>query len=125
MENYVDGIHPVRPHNKKKKSNPSTDESTLEDSYEGPLHVPMSVLDGCKQSFLAADDQREKASMQFFASTTLMAILCRHNRVLWVVDMRSVGEKQHYILVLLEILFQHLPLQFAIGLLYNIGCQTH
>ena len=125
MENYVDGIHPVRPHNKKKKSNPSMDESTLEDGYEGLLRVPMSILDGCKQSFLAADDQREKASTQFFASTMLIAILCCHDRVLWVVNMWSVGEKQHYILVLLEILFQHLPLQFAIGLLYNIGCQTH
>ena len=125
MENYVDGIRPARPHNKKKKSNPSTDESTLEDGYEGPLCVPTSVLDGCEQSFLAADDQREKASMQFFASTALMAILCRHDRVLWVVDMWSAGEKQHYILILLEILFQHLPLQFAIGLLYDIGCQTH
>ncbi|KIM34886.1 hypothetical protein M413DRAFT_32940 [Hebeloma cylindrosporum] len=28
-------------------------------------------------------------------------------------------------LVLLEILFQHLPPQFLIGLLYDIGCQTH
>ena len=55
----------------------------------------------------------------------LMAILCHHDRVLWVVDMRSVGEKQYYVLILLEILFQHLPPQFVIGLLYNIGCQTH
>jgi len=126
MENYVDNIRPAKPRNKKKKANSSTDESTLEeDGYEGPLRVPTSVLDGCERSFLAADEQREKASTQFFASTALMAMLCRHDRVLWVVDMRSAGEKQHYVLVLLEILFQHLPPRFAIGLLYDIACQTH
>lgn len=126
MENYVDSVRPARPSNKKKKSTPLTDESALgEDGYEGPLRVPTSVLDGCEKSFLAADEQREKASTQFFASTALMALLCRHDRVLWVVDMRSAGEKQHYVLVLLEMLFQHLPLRFRIGLLYDIGCQVH
>jgi len=39
--------------------------------------------------------------------------------------MRSASEKQHYVLVLVEILFQHLPLSFTIGLLYDIGCQLH
>ena len=126
MENYVESVRPARSRNKKKKPNSSTDESSLgANGYEGPLRVPTSVLDGCEQSFLAADEQREKASSQFFASTALMAILCRHDRVLWVVDMRSAGEKQHYALVLLKTLFQHLPPHFAIGLLYDIGCQIH
>ena len=52
-------------------------------------------------------------------------MLCCHNRVLWVVNMWSAGEKQHYVLVLLEILFQHLPPKFVIGLLYDISCQIH
>jgi hypothetical protein len=125
MENYVESVRHARSRNKKKKPNP-TDESALgADGYEGPLRVPISVLDGCEQSFLAADEQREEASSQFFASTALMAILCRHDRVLRVVDMRSAGEKQHYVLVLLKMLFQHLPPHFAIGLLYDIGCQIH
>jgi hypothetical protein len=54
-----------------------------------------------------------------------MALLCRHDIVLWIVNMRSAGEKQHYVLVLVETLFQHLPLLFTIGLLYDIGCQLH
>ena len=57
MENYIDSVHPARPPNKK-KCNPATDESTLEeDGYEGPLHVLTSVLNGCERSFLAADEQ--------------------------------------------------------------------
>ncbi|KAG6805647.1 hypothetical protein H0H92_014612, partial [Tricholoma furcatifolium] len=52
-----------------------------------------------------------------------MALLCRHDVVLFIANMRSMGEKQHYVVVLVETLFQHLPLSFTIGLLYDIGCQ--
>ncbi|TFK71090.1 hypothetical protein BDN72DRAFT_870121 [Pluteus cervinus] len=94
-------------------------------SYEGTMKVPISVLDGCEASFTAADERRKKASTQWFDDTAIMALLCRHDRVLWLVNMRSAGEKQHYALVLLETLFQHLPLHFIIGVLYDIGCQLH
>ncbi|KAG2029820.1 hypothetical protein BDR03DRAFT_835020, partial [Suillus americanus] len=36
------------------------------DDYEDGMRVPTSVLDGCGDSFLAADEKREKASTQFF-----------------------------------------------------------
>ena len=58
MENYVESAFPARSHNKKKKPNPLTDKSSLgADGYEGPLCVPMSILDRSKQSFLAVDKQ--------------------------------------------------------------------
>ena len=58
MENYIESVHPARSRNKKKKPNPSTEDSSLgADGYEGPLHVPTSILDGCEQSFLAVDEQ--------------------------------------------------------------------
>ncbi|TFK58163.1 hypothetical protein BDN72DRAFT_733400, partial [Pluteus cervinus] len=96
------------------------DDPESEDVCEDYLAVPNSVLNGCEASFTAADERREKASTQFFDDTALMALLCRHDRVLWIANMRSAGEKQHYTLVLLETLFQHLPLIFKIGLLYDI-----
>ncbi|KAI6167670.1 hypothetical protein EDD17DRAFT_1773287 [Pisolithus thermaeus] len=83
----------------------------------------MSVLDGCGDSFHAADENRKKASTNFFADTGLMALLCRHDHVLWLVNMTSAGEKQHYALVLLKYLFEHLPTTTTVGLLYDIGCQ--
>ncbi|KAJ7097513.1 hypothetical protein C8R43DRAFT_907717 [Mycena crocata] len=46
-----------------------------------------------------------------------MALLCRHDRVLWLVNMRTAGEKQYYVLVLLEMLFQHLPADICGGAL--------
>ncbi|KAF8834398.1 hypothetical protein BDN67DRAFT_985349, partial [Paxillus ammoniavirescens] len=60
---------------------------SIEDVVEKGMHVPVSVLDGCGQSFIAADERREKASTQFFADTGLMALLCHHDRVLWLVNL--------------------------------------
>ncbi|KIN98925.1 hypothetical protein M404DRAFT_156394 [Pisolithus tinctorius Marx 270] len=37
--------------------------------------------------------------------------------------MTSAGEKQHYALVLVKHLFDHLPAKMTVGLLYDIGCQ--
>ncbi|KAJ7801288.1 hypothetical protein B0H14DRAFT_3783813 [Mycena olivaceomarginata] len=51
-----------------------------------------------------------------------MSLLCRHDRVLWVVNMHSAGEKQFYGIALLETLFQHLPLNISVGFLYDVAC---
>ncbi|KAG0701127.1 hypothetical protein DFH29DRAFT_982844 [Suillus ampliporus] len=94
-----------------------------EDCYEEGMHIPVSILNGCGDSFIAADEKREKASTRFFTDTGLMALLCRHDCVLWVMNLTLAGEKQHYALALLDQLFKHLPAQMTIGLLYDIGCQ--
>jgi hypothetical protein len=52
-----------------------------------------------------------------------MALLCRHDRVLWLANLTSAGEKQHYALALLDQLFKHIPPQMTVGLLYDIECQ--
>ncbi|KAJ7700448.1 hypothetical protein B0H17DRAFT_1128860 [Mycena rosella] len=97
-----------------------------DDKYEGAsLKVPRSFLNECESSFKAADDKREKASTKFFDDTGIMGILCRHDRVLWLVNMRTAREKQYYVLVLLETLFQHLPANIRVGVLYDIACQLH
>ncbi|OAX31515.1 hypothetical protein K503DRAFT_794937 [Rhizopogon vinicolor AM-OR11-026] len=87
-----------------------------DDRYEEGMHVPVSVLDGCGKKW-------EKESTRFFTDTGLMALLCRHDCVLWIVNLTSAGEKQHYALTLLDRLFKHLPRQMTVGLLYDIGCQ--
>ncbi|KAG6914746.1 hypothetical protein DXG01_015539 [Tephrocybe rancida] len=118
MEKYVEFIRSKKASTRKK---PNTEEP---DHFKGSLHVPKSVLDGCEAGFTAADSCCEKASTQFFDDTALMVLLCHHNVVLFITNMRSAGEKQHYVMVLLETLFQHLPLPYRVGLLYDIGCQT-
>ncbi|KAL0574854.1 hypothetical protein V5O48_007108 [Marasmius crinis-equi] len=121
MEDYVDSIRPTtsRPRNSEERGEGEEED----DGYEGAMKVPRSALDGCEASFTAADERREKASTQFFDCTALMALLCRHDRVLWIANMTSAGEKQHYVLALVEKLFEHLPPGFKVGLLYDIACQ--
>ncbi|KAG1809553.1 hypothetical protein EV424DRAFT_1473854 [Suillus variegatus] len=108
---------------RKRKQPAATEEEG--DDYEDGMRVPISVLDDCGDSFLAADEKCEKASTQFFADTGVMAMLCRHDCVLWLANMMSAGEKQHYALTLIKKLFDNLPTDMTIGLLYDIGCQLH
>ncbi|KAF8834446.1 hypothetical protein BDN67DRAFT_1016497 [Paxillus ammoniavirescens] len=93
----------------------------IEDVVEEGMHVPVSVLDGCRQSFIAGDERQEKASTQFFADTGLMALLCRHDHVLWLVNLTSAREKQHYALALLKQFIAHIPDDMRVGFLYDIG----
>jgi hypothetical protein len=92
------------------------------DGYEEGMKVPISVLNDCGESFKAADEKREKASTQFFSDTGLMALLCRHDRVLWLVNMTHAGERQHYALALLRRLFDNIPSDMTVGLLYDVAC---
>jgi hypothetical protein len=118
MEEFVDSIRP-------KTTKKTTRAEEEQDGFEGPMKVPSSVLDECYSSFLAADEKCQKASTQLFSDTGLMALLCRHDCVLWLVNMTSAGERQHYALALLNTLFKHLPSEIRVGLLYDIGCQLH
>ncbi|KAG6914194.1 hypothetical protein DXG01_001825, partial [Tephrocybe rancida] len=126
MDHYVSAIRPLRKPQQVKHARQEP-EDLDHDHYEGGtaghLRVPKSVLDDCEVGFTAADDCREKASTQFFDDTALMALVCHHDIVLWLVNMCSAGEKQHYTIVLLETLFQHLPPKARARLLYDIGCQ--
>ncbi|KIK91623.1 hypothetical protein PAXRUDRAFT_59669, partial [Paxillus rubicundulus Ve08.2h10] len=53
------------------------------------------------EPFPAADEKHQKASTCFFADTGLMGLLCHHDCVLWLINMTSPGERQHYTLVLI------------------------
>ncbi|KAF9504223.1 hypothetical protein BS47DRAFT_1251606, partial [Hydnum rufescens UP504] len=87
--------------------------------------VPDSVLNSCERLFLAANENREKASTSAFADTGLMAMICHHDHVLSMVNITSAGEKQYYAVALLEALFRELPTWWRAGILYDIGCNLH
>ncbi|KAF8172859.1 hypothetical protein K438DRAFT_1611643, partial [Mycena galopus ATCC 62051] len=121
-EAYVDSVRDTsdKSQDRRKRVVREVDE---DDGYEYErLPLPRSVYDACEASFKAADEKREKASTEFFEDTALMALLCRHDRVLWLANMHSAGEKQFYVIALVETLFQHLPLAIRVGLLYDVGC---
>ncbi|KAF7334903.1 hypothetical protein MSAN_02360300 [Mycena sanguinolenta] len=126
MEEYVDSVRNTKPSKKCRKAADATEgDQDEDDHYEHEkLKLPRSVLDVCEVSFKAADENRQKASSQFYDDTSLMALLCRHDRVLWLVNMDSAGEKQFNVWLLLETLMQHLPLDVLVGVLYDITCQA-
>ncbi|KAJ7442423.1 hypothetical protein FB451DRAFT_1343897 [Mycena latifolia] len=120
-EAYVDGVRETEDRGRKRHK--AMRDALEEDGYEHPLlRLLRSVLDGCEASFKAADEKREKASTRFFEDTAIMGLLCRHDRVLWLINMHSAGEKQFYVIALLETLFQELPLNIRVGLLYDVAC---
>lgn len=125
MEEHVDSIRDSKPSEKKQRKATVTEVEDEDDIYEHKdLKLPRSVLDSCEASFKAADENRQKASSQFYSDTGLMALLCRHDRVLWLVNMHSPGEKQFNVWLLLETLMQHLLLNVVLGVMYNISCQA-
>ncbi|KAF8574524.1 hypothetical protein K439DRAFT_1649758 [Ramaria rubella] len=101
------------------------DQSVEEDGFDGDMPIPRSVLHECNESFIAADEALIKASMIFFDNTGIMALLCHHDHVLWVANMKSTGEKQFYAITLLLTLLQHLPTQTKVGTFYDIACKLH
>ncbi|KAG6807165.1 hypothetical protein H0H92_008576 [Tricholoma furcatifolium] len=80
MERYVESLRPSRttPADKRQKQGSVDETDVFEQSHHGSLRIPKSVLDGCEESFTAADSRRVKASTQFFDETALMA---SHQRI--------------------------------------------
>jgi len=107
MEEIVTEAHPQAA---PKKCHGVQSQSATDMDFEPGMPILTAVLDECSNSFTAADSNCVKASTQFFADTGLIALLCRHDHVLWLVNMTSAGEKQYYALCLLDKLFQHIPL---------------
>ncbi len=93
MEDFVNLVRQAKPTTTSRKKQRTASNDDNDDGYEAGLRVPTSVLNECEGSFVAADERREKASTQFFDDTGLMALLCRHDRPLWLVNMRSAGGK--------------------------------
>ncbi|KIJ42717.1 hypothetical protein M422DRAFT_170753, partial [Sphaerobolus stellatus SS14] len=64
-----------------------------------------------------------KASTAVYVDTGLIAIVCHHDHLLWVINMTSGGERQYYAYALIKVLFDNLPLDWNVGLLYDIAYQ--
>ncbi|KAJ3531227.1 hypothetical protein NMY22_g8250 [Coprinellus aureogranulatus] len=101
------------------------DPAATEDVVEDGMKLPESVLNGCSGSFKAADESQTKASTGFFDDTGLMAVLCRHDRPVFVANVRTAGEQQFYAIGLIIKLFKSIPSHWRVGILYDIGCQLH
>src|SRR5260370_5206457 len=100
------------------------DELEVDTIAEG-MKVAESMYELCKDSFITANEQREKALKKYFEDTSVMAGVCCHGIPLFYVSLWTPGEQQFYVFALLSKVSQHLPGSWKVGCLYDIGCQTH
>ena len=84
--------------------------------------VPEKGLHECRKSFEAADEKKAKTSGVKFDDTGLMALVCRHDIVILLVNVDTPGEQQKYPIALIEVLMSLLPEDATVGLLYDIAC---
>jgi len=84
--------------------------------------VPDEAIDSCESSYEATDGKKQKASMDSFDDTGVMALICCHDIPLFFANIDSPGEQQKYAMVLLAHLFTLLPSQATVVSLYDVGC---
>ncbi|OJT12711.1 hypothetical protein TRAPUB_10739 [Trametes pubescens] len=91
-------------------------------AHKHDSQVPEAALDQCEKSYQAADEKKEKTHGTKFDDTGLMALVCRHDIVLFLANVDTPGEQQKYGIALLERLFQHVPAEATVAAFYDIGC---
>ena len=84
--------------------------------------VPDKAIDSCESSYEAADGKKQKASMDGFDDTGVMALICCHDIPLFFANIDTPGEQQKYTVALLTHLFMLLPLHATVVGLYDVGC---
>jgi Kyakuja-Dileera-Zisupton transposase len=89
------------------------------------LFMANYIYTGCGERFLAAGEQNTKAETSVYDDTGLMALVCPHDRPLFMVTLKDRGEKQYNAIALLHQLFKELPDTWRVGVLYDIACQVH
>ncbi|KAJ7083561.1 hypothetical protein C8R44DRAFT_753418 [Mycena epipterygia] len=94
MEEYVDGVRDTRPGGKRRKA-----------------------------TVVAVEEEEDPDNFEHPKLRLPRSVLNGHDRVLLLVNMHSAGEKQFYVLLLMEMMFQHLPLDIVVGFLYDVAYQ--
>ncbi|KAG1740564.1 hypothetical protein EDD22DRAFT_982220 [Suillus occidentalis] len=71
--------------------------------------VPDEAIDQCEHSYEAADGKKQKAAMDLFDDTGVMALICWHDIPLFFANIDSPGEQQKYA-------------EANVIALYDVGC---
>ena len=91
-----------------------------------PSHrVPGHILDDCEKSFRASQERDRDLDISIYDSKGVMAITCRHDIPLHIVDIKTMGEPRYYAVALLRKFALGLPPSATIGVMYDIADQLH
>ncbi|KAG2369060.1 hypothetical protein BDR07DRAFT_1447882 [Suillus spraguei] len=83
--------------------------------------VPDEAIDKCEHSYEAADGKKQKAVMDSFNDTGVMALICWHDIPLFFANIDSPSEQQKYAVALLEHFFL-IPQEANVVAFYDVGC---
>ena len=86
------------------------------------MAMPDEAIDQCETLYEAADGKKQKAAIDCFDDTGIMALICRHDIPLFFANIDTPGEQQKYSIALIEHLFSFIPFEANVVILYDIGC---
>ncbi|KIM65715.1 hypothetical protein SCLCIDRAFT_60929, partial [Scleroderma citrinum Foug A] len=84
--------------------------------------VPDEAIDQCEASYDAADGNKQKATMECFDDTGIMALICRPDIPQFFANIDTPSEQQKFSIALIEHLFAFLLPSATVVVLYDIGC---
>lgn len=84
--------------------------------------VPKEAVRGCEKSHEAGSGSNVKTYMEKFDDSGLMAAVCRHDIPLFLCNIDTPGEQQKYAVALIRHVFEHLPDNATVKVLYDVGC---
>ena len=86
--------------------------------------LPQATVDMCQESWEAANEKKRRADSKRYDASGIFVMTCCHSQVLFLCNIDTPGEQQHYIVVLVEHVASLLPPQATILQAYDIGCVT-
>lgn len=89
-------------------------------AYHG--RVPENAIMSCRRSHKSGDGDTAKAVKTIFDDTGLVAITCRHDRPLFLVNLDTPGEQHHFALAAIAYVKLLLPADSTLHVHYDIGC---
>jgi hypothetical protein len=76
----------------------------------------------CGDTWTAANENKKTADPKRYDASGIFAMTCRHSQVLFLANIDTPGEQQHYLIALLEELKEHLPEAATVLQAYDIAC---
>ena len=73
-------------------------------------------------SYDATDGNKQKATMECFDDTRIMALICHHDIPLFFANIDTPSEQQKFSIALIEHLFTFLLPSATVVVLYDVGC---
>ncbi|KAJ8474908.1 hypothetical protein ONZ45_g15793 [Pleurotus djamor] len=89
------------------------------------MPVPDEAIDACQRSHDAANENRSKSNAEQFDDHGCSALVCRHGIPLFAANIDTPGEQQKYAVALIEHLFNQIPPNSTVVVLYDVGCVMH